>query len=187
MGGRVSVTCSHFHSCDKSEKGNLVENREQAKAIKVISGEFIAGLFRHRGNADEDGRKVPQAERSMEPDNVRSDSDEQEGEKCITCWKWRLGSKKPFLHPSFPFLFSLSVNQGMMTENKVAQALSVSDVPLRFYEKTVSHEEGTFFCSFLFSASTNLFGSSASTSSQDRQTQTNFFFQSERINAGTYR
>ena len=38
---------------------------------------------------------------------------------------------------------SLSVNQGMMTENLVAQALSVSDVPLRFYEKTVRHEDST--------------------------------------------
>lgn len=33
---------------------------------------------------------------------------------------------------------SLSVNQGMMTENLVAQALSSRDVPLRFYEKTVT-------------------------------------------------
>lgn len=38
---------------------------------------------------------------------------------------------------------SLSVNQGMMTENLVAQALSVSDAPLRFYEKTVSCGEST--------------------------------------------
>lgn len=30
-----------------------------------------------------------------------------------------------------------------MTENLVAQALSVSDVPLRFYERTISHEDGT--------------------------------------------
>ena len=37
---------------------------------------------------------------------------------------------------------SLAVNQGMMTENLVAQALSVSDVPLRFYEKTVAHSDG---------------------------------------------
>ncbi len=38
---------------------------------------------------------------------------------------------------------SLAVNQGMMTENLVAQALSVSDIPLRFYEKTVNTESGT--------------------------------------------
>ena len=31
----------------------------------------------------------------------------------------------------------------MMTENLVAQALSVSDVPLRFFEKAVGHGEGT--------------------------------------------
>ena len=31
----------------------------------------------------------------------------------------------------------------MMTENLVAQALSVSDVPLRCFEKTVGHGEGT--------------------------------------------
>ena len=37
----------------------------------------------------------------------------------------------------------LSVNKGMMTENLVAQALSVSDIPLRFYEKTVNHGDGT--------------------------------------------
>ncbi len=38
---------------------------------------------------------------------------------------------------------SLSVNQGMMTENLAAQALSASDVPLRFFERTVCHGEGT--------------------------------------------
>lgn len=38
---------------------------------------------------------------------------------------------------------SLAVNQGMMTENLVAQALSVSDAPLRFYEKTVPYADRT--------------------------------------------
>ena len=38
---------------------------------------------------------------------------------------------------------SLSVNQGMMTENLVAQALSSRDMPLRFYEKTVADGVGT--------------------------------------------
>ena len=36
---------------------------------------------------------------------------------------------------------SLSVNQGMMTENLVAQAISTHDIPLRFYEK--SFTDGT--------------------------------------------
>ena len=38
---------------------------------------------------------------------------------------------------------SLSVNQGMMTENLVAQALSSCGSPLRFYEKTVAEGERT--------------------------------------------
>ncbi len=38
---------------------------------------------------------------------------------------------------------SLSVNQGMMTENLVAQAISSHDVPLRFYEKIIKCDNGT--------------------------------------------
>ena len=30
-----------------------------------------------------------------------------------------------------------------MTENLVAQAISVSDAPLRFYEKVIAHDDGT--------------------------------------------
>ena len=36
---------------------------------------------------------------------------------------------------------SLSVNQGMMTENLTAQAITSPDVPLRFFEKTVKNDE----------------------------------------------
>ena len=38
---------------------------------------------------------------------------------------------------------SLSVNQGMMTENLVAQAIASRDIPLRFYEKTVTTDSGS--------------------------------------------
>ena len=36
---------------------------------------------------------------------------------------------------------SLSVNQGMMTENLVAQVIASRDIPLRFYEKTVTTDD----------------------------------------------
>ena len=37
----------------------------------------------------------------------------------------------------------LSINQGMMTENLVAQAIFSQDAPLRFYERTVKNDDGT--------------------------------------------
>ena len=45
--GKVSVAYSNFLGYDKGENGNLVVNREQAKVIKLIYGEFIAGLSCH--------------------------------------------------------------------------------------------------------------------------------------------
>ena len=38
---------------------------------------------------------------------------------------------------------SLSVNQGMMTENLIAQAITSCDIPLHFYEKIVKKDEGS--------------------------------------------
>ena len=45
--GKVSVAYSNFLGYDKGENGNLVVNREQAKVVKLIYGEFIAGLSCH--------------------------------------------------------------------------------------------------------------------------------------------
>lgn len=45
--GKVSVAYSNFLGYDKGENGNLVVNREQAKVVKLIYGEFIAGLPCH--------------------------------------------------------------------------------------------------------------------------------------------
>ena len=42
--GKVSVAYSRFLGYDKGEDGNLVVNREEAKVIKLIYGEFLAGL-----------------------------------------------------------------------------------------------------------------------------------------------
>ena len=45
--GKVSVAYSRFIGYDKGEDGNLVVNPEEAKTIKLIYGEFIAGLSYH--------------------------------------------------------------------------------------------------------------------------------------------
>ena len=45
--GKVSVAYSNFLGYDKGENGTLVVNREQAKVVKLIYGEFIAGLSCH--------------------------------------------------------------------------------------------------------------------------------------------
>ena len=45
--GKVSVPYSTFIGYDKGEDGNLVVNPEQAKTIRLIFGDFIAGLSCH--------------------------------------------------------------------------------------------------------------------------------------------
>ena len=45
--GKVSIPYSTFIGYDKGEDGNLVVNPEQAKTIKLIFGDFIAGLSCH--------------------------------------------------------------------------------------------------------------------------------------------
>ena len=45
--GKVSIPYSTFIGYDKGKDGNLVVNPEQAKTIKFIFGEFIAGLSCH--------------------------------------------------------------------------------------------------------------------------------------------
>lgn len=45
--GKVAVAYSRFIGYDKGEDGNLVVNEEEAKTIKLIYGEFIAGLSYH--------------------------------------------------------------------------------------------------------------------------------------------
>ena len=42
--GKVAVAYSRFLGYDKGEDGNLVVNTEEAKTIKLIYGEFLAGL-----------------------------------------------------------------------------------------------------------------------------------------------
>ena len=42
--GKVSVAYSRFLGYDKGEDGNLVVNKEEAKTVKLIFGEFLAGL-----------------------------------------------------------------------------------------------------------------------------------------------
>ena len=45
--GKVSVAYSRFIGYDKGEDGNLTVNPEEAKIIKLIFGEFLAGLSYH--------------------------------------------------------------------------------------------------------------------------------------------
>ena len=45
--GKVSLAYSRFLGYDKGEDGNLVINPEEAKIIKLIFGEFLAGLSYH--------------------------------------------------------------------------------------------------------------------------------------------
>ena len=45
--GKVSLPYSTFIGYDKGEDGNLVVNREQAKIIRLIFGDFITGLTCH--------------------------------------------------------------------------------------------------------------------------------------------
>lgn len=49
--GKVAVAYSRFIGYDKGEDGNLVVNPEEAKTIKLIYGEFLAGLS-YRAIAD---------------------------------------------------------------------------------------------------------------------------------------
>jgi DNA invertase Pin-like site-specific DNA recombinase len=42
--GKVSIPYSRFLGYDRGEDGNLVANREEAKTIKLIYGDFLAGL-----------------------------------------------------------------------------------------------------------------------------------------------
>ena len=49
--GKVAVAYSRFLGYDKGEDGNLVVNPEEAKTIKLIYGEFLAGLS-YRAIAD---------------------------------------------------------------------------------------------------------------------------------------
>ena len=45
--GKVSLAYSRFLGYDKGEDGNLVVNEEEAETIKLIFGEFLAGLSYH--------------------------------------------------------------------------------------------------------------------------------------------
>ena len=45
--GKVSLPYSTFIGYDKGEDGNLVVNREQAKIIRLIFGDFLTGLSYH--------------------------------------------------------------------------------------------------------------------------------------------
>ena len=45
--GKVSIAYSSFIGYDKGEDGTLVVNQEQAKIVRLIFGEFIAGLSCH--------------------------------------------------------------------------------------------------------------------------------------------
>ena len=49
--GKVAVAYSRFIGYDKGEDGNLVVNPEEAKTIRLIYGEFLAGLS-YRAIAD---------------------------------------------------------------------------------------------------------------------------------------
>ena len=42
--GKVMVPFSRFLGYDRGEDGNLVVNREEAKTVKLIYGDFLAGL-----------------------------------------------------------------------------------------------------------------------------------------------
>ena len=42
--GRVSSAYNCFIGYDKGEDGNLTANEEEAKSVKLIYGEFLAGL-----------------------------------------------------------------------------------------------------------------------------------------------
>ena len=45
--GKVSLAYSYFLGYDKGEDGNLVVNREEAKIVRLIYGEFLTGLSCH--------------------------------------------------------------------------------------------------------------------------------------------
>ena len=42
--GKVSIAYSHFLGYDKGEDGNLVVNEEEAETVRLIFGDFLAGL-----------------------------------------------------------------------------------------------------------------------------------------------
>ena len=45
--GKVAVAYSRFIGYDKGENGSMVINEEEAKVIRLIYGEFLAGLSYH--------------------------------------------------------------------------------------------------------------------------------------------
>ena len=72
--GKVSVPYSTFIGYDKGEDGNLVVNPEQAKTIKLIFGDFIAGLSCHAiaENLTSLGIKTPRGKDKWSQTTVKS-------------------------------------------------------------------------------------------------------------------
>ena len=72
--GKVAVAFSRFLGYDRGEDGNLVLNPEEAKTIRFIYGEFLAGLSFHAiaGKLTEMGVKTPSGKDRWSQGTVKS-------------------------------------------------------------------------------------------------------------------
>ena len=72
--GKYSLNYKHFLGYDKGEDGQLVINEEQAKIVRRIFGEFLAGnsAFQIAKNLTEDGIPTPAGKKKWHYTTVRS-------------------------------------------------------------------------------------------------------------------